>query len=127
MKNWKAIAGVVLVFILGALAGAIVAHRVCHHRIESILTGGSEVRREMIVHRMTHRLDLDDSQRRQLDTIMNETHTQVAAARRQIQPQVDEIISRSQDKVRAILRPDQRDKFEKFIAEWKVKKMRQEQ
>jgi len=40
--------------------------------------------------------------------------------RKQIQPQVEELLTRSETKVRAILRPDQVEKFDKLIAERKA-------
>jgi len=40
MKRWKSILGVLLVFLLGALAGAAVYHRIGHQRVEAVLSGG---------------------------------------------------------------------------------------
>jgi hypothetical protein len=122
MKKWKAIIGVVLVFVLGAVAGAIVSHRVCQHRMETIVSGGPKAMREFIFKRMDRELRLDAGQRAQLQAIFQETHEQIKAVRGKTQPQVDEIINRADDRVRAILRPDQRDKFEKFVEERKARK-----
>ena len=40
MKRWKSILGVLLVFLLGALAGAAVYHRFGHQRVEAVLWKG---------------------------------------------------------------------------------------
>ena len=37
MNRWKSILGVLLVFLLGALAGAAVVHRVCRQSAEAVL------------------------------------------------------------------------------------------
>ena len=124
MKKWKAIIGVILVFALGAVAGALVTHRVCQHRMESLVGGGSKAMREFIFNRMDRELKLDDSQRAQLKAIFQETHEQIKAVHGRIQPQVDEILSRADDRVRAILRPDQRERYEKFVQERKARRMR---
>jgi hypothetical protein len=40
--------------------------------------------------------------------------------RKQIQPQVEDLLTRSEAKVRVLLRPDQQEKFDKLIAERKA-------
>ncbi len=62
---------------------------------------------------------LDANQLEQLRTIVQETHTEMRTLRKQYRPQIEEILKRSQDKVRAILRPEQLDVFNKIIAERK--------
>jgi len=121
MKNWKAIIGVVLVFILGALSGAIVAHGVYRHKVDALIYGGHDARRAAIVERMSCRLKLDRDQRVKLAAIMNDTRREMLEARRPIQPKIDEILARTETRVREILRPDQQDAFNKFIAEKKAR------
>lgn len=128
MKKWKAIIGVILVFVLGAAAGSIVTHKVCQRRMESIVSGGPHAVRKIMLERMNRELKLDDNQRAQLEAIFTETHDQIRAAKKQVEPQIDSILDRAEDKVRAMLRPDQRERFEKFVIERKerTKKRREE-
>lgn len=124
MKKWKAIAGVVVVFLLGTVAGALVTHQIYQHRMESFMRGGP--RPEMIVQRLNHELHLDAAQLTQLRSIVQETSSEIREVRKQIRPRIREILERSQDKVRAILRPDQREKYEKIIAERKKRRESEE-
>lgn len=126
MKKWKAAVSIMILFLLGAAAGALVTHKIDQERIENILNGEQKTTREFIVQRLNRELDLDATQLEQLRAIVRETHTEVKNVRRQIRPQIEEILSHSQDKVRAILRPDQRVKFEQIIAERRKKRETEE-
>jgi Spy/CpxP family protein refolding chaperone len=116
MKRWKAIAGVLLVFVLGMIAGGLVSLGVIRHQWR---TRGQGAMTDFIVRRMSWRLRLDPTQREQLRAIVKEGQQEIQAVRKQVQPQVDEIFSRSDAKVRAILRPDQQARFDALVAERK--------
>jgi len=122
MKKWKAIISVILIFLLGSLAGALVTHKIYQHRVGSILKGEARPMREMIVRRLDHELHLDPTQQEQLRAIVKETHEEMKNIRRQFRPQTEQIFARSQDRIRAILRPDQLEKYEKIIAERKKRR-----
>ena len=124
MKKWKAIISIIVVFLLGSLAGALVTHEIYQHRIESFIRG--EPKRELIVRRLNHQLNLDAAQLSQLRVIVEETYAGIKNVRKQIRPQIEEILESSQDKVRAILRPDQLEKYEKIIAERKKRREKEE-
>jgi len=126
MKKWKAIVSVILVFLLGSLAGALVTHEIYQHRIVSIIKGDPNAMRELIVQRLNHKLYLDTNQLYQLRAIVKETHDEMRNVRKQFRPQIEEILARSQNRVRAILRPDQLEKYEKIIAERKKKRENEE-
>ena len=121
MKKWKAVTGVILVFLLGAAAGAFADRMVCWHRVESIISGGPAARRAFIVEKLSCELKLNAGQKARLAEITKETHMQIKAVKTQIQPQVDAIISASADKVRAMLTPEQRVKFDEFMARKKAR------
>ena len=116
MKRWKAIAGVLLVFVLGMIAGGLVSLGVIRHQWR---TRGPGAMTDFIVRRMSWRLRLDATQREQLRAIVQEGQQEIQAARKQVQPQIDEIFSRSDAKVRAILHPDQQERFDVLVAERK--------
>lgn len=124
MKKWKAISSIIVVFLLGSLAGALITHEIYQHRIESFIRG--EPKRELIVQRLSHQLNLDAAQLSQLRLIVEETYTGIKNVRKQIRPQIEEILESSQNRVRAILRPDQREKYEKIIAERKKRREKEE-
>lgn len=121
MTRWKAIVSIIAVFLLGALAGAIVAQRIYQQRIEGIIRGEPRTTKEFIVRRLNRELHLDAAQLEQLKAIVQETHTEMRNVRKRFRPQLEEILARSQDKIRAILRPDQLERYEKIVAERKKK------
>jgi len=118
MKNWKAIVGVIAIFILGGLAGSITTIGLVRHRL--VHGHGSQMWQDLIVRRLSWELRLDRDQRTQLRVIVAQGHEDMKVIRKQIQPQVEELLTRSETKVRAILRPDQVEKFDKLIAERKA-------
>ena len=119
MKNWKAIVGVIAVFVLGGLAGSITTIGMVRHRL--VHGHGSEMMADLIVRRLSWELRLDRAQRAQLRDIVAEGQQEMKVVRKQIQPQIEEILTRSEVKVRVLLRPDQQEKFDKLIAERKAR------
>ena len=126
MKKWKAIVSIIIVFLLGALAGALVTHKIYQHRVEGIMKGEPKTMREFIVRRLERELHLDTNQLEQLRAIVEETHAEMRRVRRQFRPQIEEILARSQEKIRVLLRPDQFEKYEKIITERKKKRENEE-
>jgi hypothetical protein len=126
MKKWKAIASIMIVFVLGALAGTLVTNKVCQQRADNLIKGEPRSTREFIVRRLNLELHLDAAQQEQLRAIVQETHAEMKHLRMQFRPQTEEILARSQEKVRAILRPDQIEKYEKIVAE-RMKKRENEE
>jgi flagellar basal body-associated protein FliL len=124
MKKRKAIISILIVFLLGSLAGALITHEIYQHRIESFIRG--EPKRELIVRRLSHQLNLDAAQLSQLRVIVEETYDGIKNVRKQIKPQIEAILESSQNRVRAILLPDQLEKYEKIIAERKKKREKEE-
>jgi Spy/CpxP family protein refolding chaperone len=125
MKNCKAIAGILLVFILGAAGGSLVTYMIDKARFEHFVSGGHRMREGVIVERLTKKLDLDGSQQEQVRGIMHETHEGIRQVRSRIHPQIEALLAAGQDRIKAVLRPDQREKFDRLIAEWKQRKPQQ--
>jgi len=119
MKQWKTILSVVLVFILGALAGGLAVHSIYQHRM-----GGDVPRRsgEFIVQRLNRKLHLDTNQLEQLRGIVKETQSEMRTVRNKIRPEIEEVLSRSQARIRALLTPEQADTYDRLIAERKKKR-----
>jgi Spy/CpxP family protein refolding chaperone len=117
MKRWKSILGVLLVFLLGALAGAAVLHRIDRQNTEAVLSGRDGATVDLVVRRLSRSLDLDPTQRDQVRAIVSETHRDIDEIRKPIRAQVMASIENSRARVRAILRPDQQEKFDRLQAE----------
>jgi hypothetical protein len=119
MNNRKAIAGVVVVFVLGILCGILATHLHYNYRIESIISGRGQSREEMIIKRLDRKLHLDEQQESQIRAIVHETHRELRALRNQFRPQTEAIIEQSQARISAILTPEQRKDYDQMIAEHK--------
>lgn len=116
MKNYKAVIGILLVFILGATSGAIATHMVHRSREAAFLHGGPAAREEVIVKRLTRKLALDQQQQEQVKAIIHENHAAMQEVRRKSHPQIEAILEQGQKSINAILRPEQQEKFQKIIA-----------
>lgn len=126
MKRWKSILGVLLVFLLGALAGAAVEHRFDRQRVDAVLSGRGGATVDLVVRRLTRSLDLDRAQQEQVRAIVTETHREIAEIRKPVQAKLDAAIDGSRARVRAILRPDQQEKFDRIKAERRKRRERTE-
>ena len=119
MKNWKAIVGVIAIFVLGGLAGSITTIALVRHRLAH--GHGSQMMADLIVRRLSWELRLDRTQREQLRAVVAEGQQEMKVVRKQIQPLIEDLLSRSEAKVRVLLRPDQQEKFDKLVAERKAR------
>jgi Spy/CpxP family protein refolding chaperone len=125
MNKTKAIFAILLVFILGAVCGALVTHIVYRQRMDAINSGGPGVREEHLVERLTRRLDLDKVQIEQVRAIIHETHSAIREMHRKNQPQVETLIAESQRRISSLLKPEQKSEFDRLIAERKARKHKQ--
>ena len=126
MKKWRSITIIILIFLLGALAGSLVTYGVYQQKMEGIIRGEPSSMQESIVRRLNRELQLESSQVERLRIIVMETHDEIRKVRQQVRPQIEEILARSQNRVRAILSPVQLEKFEKIIAERNKRRMHRE-
>ena len=126
MKNWKPVAAVLVVFILGGVCGALVAHRVSRHHFDDMMHGSPQAAAEAIVKRLDRKLDLDASQRAEVTKIITEARTDMATVWKEYQPRIDAVMGSAQDRVRAVLRPDQVEKYNRLIEERKQRRERRQ-
>jgi len=117
MKNWRAILGVVAVFLLGMAAGGLLTAGIIRRQIER----GSPAMARLVERRLAWKLRLDAAQREQLRVIIADAQTQMRAVRSQIRPQVETILDDAVAKERATLRPDQQEKFDGLVAKSRVR------
>ena len=118
MEKWRVLIGIIVVFILGAIAGGLMSYAACWNRPH----WGETHPREEVVRKLSRKLHLDDAQKAQVEVIVNDAHNQMREMRRETQPKIDSIMGSAQAKIREILRPDQKAEFEKLIARWKAQR-----
>ncbi|MEI6085436.1 MAG: hypothetical protein WCS70_14210 [Verrucomicrobiota bacterium] len=113
MKNWKAILGVVAIFLLGALAGGLVVGGVVARRIHRYRTGQPVFSADEVTHFLQRQLDLDAAQQSQVRLIVAETQTEMQAAQRA----TEAILSAAVVRMQPVLRAEQREKLDRLVAE----------
>ena len=126
MKRLKKILGVLLIFIFGMIVGGAGATADFAQKIREVLSGGPEAVVTEIVKRLDEELKLDPEQKRQLLRISDDTHIKLRQSRAKIQPEVERTLGEAEGKVRAILYPNQMEKFDKLLHrgrdKWKAAK-----
>jgi hypothetical protein len=115
-----------IVFFLGAAAGAIVTYEIYQQRIGNVFRNEPRSMRELIVRRLHHELHLDPAQTEQVRIIVSDTQARIREVRRRFRPEIEEIMEHSREQIRAILRTDQRERYERIIAEHKRRRLGRE-
>jgi len=113
MKTFKLIALITLIFAAGFAAGIVATRIAVRHFIQRAIAQ-PELVRERIERGLDRRLGLNAEQQKQLHEILLDAHTQLISLRQQYQPQFAGIISNAQEKVSAILTPEQEKQFERY-------------
>jgi Spy/CpxP family protein refolding chaperone len=113
-KRSEAAVLVVVVFLLGALLGGVGNH-VWGERVWGKQTPSATAAHSQIVGDLTRELQLTPDQQKQLGSIVDDTRAQWRALYSSVEPQHEQIRQQSRDRIRAILTPDQKSKFEDFM------------
>lgn len=118
MKPWKVVVGVLLVFMLGVLIGALGTHRYYMKRLHEMAEGPAGIRQAM-VRGLTWRLRLTPAQKVETDNAIRDAQKEFQGIRKEVQPRVEVILQHAEDRIRAQLDIKQREKFDKIVAEHK--------
>lgn len=86
--------------------------------------GGATV--DLVVSRLSRSLDLDPAQQDQVRAIVTETRRDIVEIRKPVHAQVIASIDTSRARIRAILRPEQQEKFDRIQAERRKRRGRPE-
>lgn len=112
----KAALWVGVVFLLGAALGGMLGYIFAHRSYAAPPAQISDqVRRQQKVELLTRELKLTPSQAQQFDGIIAELQAQFKAIRKQADPQLDEARQNGRARLRAVLTPEQRPKFEEYL------------
>jgi Spy/CpxP family protein refolding chaperone len=105
---------VLIVFLLGAIAGA-TANHLWGERVWGKQLPPSPPTREQIVDRMTKDLSLTPDQAKQFGDIVDDTRSKIHADYAAADTERDSLRLQGRDRIRAILTPDQRPKFDAIM------------
>lgn len=102
-----------LIFLCGALAGAIAITLTADPAVYSTATSPQELNRNLTLNNLSKELDLTDAQRERLRTVLDDYFQYYHA----LQDQLDEVKASGQEKVLEILTEEQKVKFQKMVAD----------
>ncbi|HXT27255.1 MAG TPA: hypothetical protein VN749_20735 [Candidatus Eisenbacteria bacterium] len=112
----KATLWLALVFVLGTALGAVLGYAFAHRSYAAPPTQLTvEQRRAQKREQLVRDVGLTAEQQNQVNAFLDEAQTEYKAIHAVSDPQVDAVRQKSRDKIRQILTPDQKPKFEEFI------------
>jgi Spy/CpxP family protein refolding chaperone len=105
-----------LVFVLGTALGVVLGYAFAHRSYAAAPTQlTAEQRRAQKREQLARQVSLTADQQAQVAAILDEAQTAYKAIHAVSDPQVDAVRQKSRDKIRQILNPEQKPKFEEFI------------
>jgi Spy/CpxP family protein refolding chaperone len=113
----KAALWVGVVFLLGAALGGVLGYVFAHRSYAAgppVLT--DQAKKQQKVDRLTQELSLSSDQRQQLDVIITDIQAQYKAIHKTTDPQIEVARQKGRERIRAILTPEQKPKFEAFLS-----------
>ena len=108
---WKAIVGVILIYIFGVLSGIAGTSIYAHHKIRAILRHPALTLMRGMETRLTEGLHLDNNQKEKIHQCFMENLKSRAELEVHIQPQIRLLNLETVREISATLRPDQLERF----------------
>ena len=119
MKYWrkiKSILAVGLIFFSGIVVGSMISASTMLHEITTKAFGSGPVPvRNLLVQHAKDGLRLDDDQQYLFTQVLTETGAELNAATKPVQPQLGEILTRAELRLRQVLRADQQLRFDAWV------------
>jgi len=112
MKKFKAIAGILAIFVLGIMTGVLGTGMVVKHRIESFHEKGSPPIRPMFMKRIGNRLDLMPAQRVEVEKILDTLQIELKKIRQDSHPKIKAAFDTCFEQIRKHLTDSQKKKLD---------------
>jgi hypothetical protein len=113
MKTWKIVLLLFLVFFAGLAVGVVGTRAVVRRMVQQALTHPERMQ-GLMERNLTRRLRLDNDQQTKLHAILTDTRGQLTDLRKEFQPQAAQILHDTDQKISALLTPEQQDRYEKL-------------
>lgn len=113
MKRGTALAAVFAIFLVG-LAGGVAGTRLFYSQKLEAKSERVPFLAPHYMGRLDKALDLTPEQRRAVDRILEETHREAEVLRREVRPRIHELMEGAQEKIKEVLTPEQRRRFEEL-------------
>jgi uncharacterized membrane protein len=108
----------ILVFLLGGIAGA-VTHSLYQEYLKTAFIKATSQSMD-IVGSLAKELELDAEQTESLRTIFEESRNRSIALSQELWPQYQAIYNETEQRIKDILREDQRVRYEKFLKQFQI-------
>lgn len=119
MNKLKLATGIVLIFALGVLTGVLGYGMYFKQRIEHFREAGPQTRKELLMKRLTRRLELTPQQQEKVAVIFEEMREQLFSLRKKHKPDLERIREQGHARIKAILTPEQQVQFDEMMARLK--------
>ena len=113
MNRIKLAVGIILLLLLGAVAGSVGTGIYIRHRIEHIAPG-KPPKVHFLLRKLSRELDLTEAQQVEIGKILDESHTEITALRRKFFPEIKEITDQSFALIKEKLNEEQKQKLDKL-------------
>jgi len=128
--RWKLISGLLLVFVLGILAGSVGTGFYLKHRLVPLIKE-PRARKAFIMKRLSNKLNLTPDQQSKIEPIVNQMIEKRREYYRKTRPEIKTIMDKGFDQIKEQLNENQkkkldelRDKFKKHRGERSAKRLR---
>ena len=119
MNKFKLLIGILLVFVLGALAGSFGMGMFIQHRFEKFVFDGLGPGRphhppmmRFVMRKLDRELELTNDQRHKIEEMMIQTFEEVHSIMRERHPEMEELVQANLERIKGILNPEQKEKME---------------
>ncbi len=118
MKRVKVVIGAILLFAAGALTGSLVTGLHMKNRFDKFAKGGGPPAGR-ILKRLSSELDLTESQKTEIEKILEVSHAQLSEIRKKARPEFQKIIETTHGQIREKLDEKQQRKFDEMYKKLK--------
>lgn len=115
MNRWKVIAGILLIFTLGAFCGVIGGGLFFKHRVKRIMDPAGPPPPIRFLKRQLDGLQLSGEQRTQIDALFEDMRRDFVELFRKSQPEFKALFDRYISQIREKLNPDQQEKLNRTV------------
>jgi len=116
MKNWKAWLCVTLIFIAGIVIGVIAGHRMTISTMQKAARDPAFLR-QMIVKRLSCKLDLSEDQRKSIEGIITDSQVSIRDLRGEVEPRFADILKNAERQITEVLNAEQQEQFRRMLEE----------
>ncbi len=114
MKTWKAVLGVLGLFILGTVFGLVVSFWIAP-RAASSAPPLQEIVLRRLNQRLAANLSLSPDQQQAIAAITEDARNQLLEIRKETRPRVRQVMQDARNKIRAQLHPEQQARFDQLL------------